>query len=183
MGVGSRAFLAGGLGFAAAFAVACGSSNGLLSSGQSSTLAGDLQSISSAVASGRCAQAQRAATTLNNDVAGLRSVTSPLLQNLAQGAGTVSQLAASDCHPHAASSSSSASSSSPSSTASSTSSVAVTTTTTTTTITPTQTSTSSSSTPSGGGTATSGGSSGTSTSGNGGAGVGGAGGTATGNGQ
>jgi hypothetical protein len=179
MGVGSRAFLAGGLGFAAAFAVACGSSNGLLSSGQSSTLAGDLQSISSAVASGRCAQAQRAATTLNNDVAGLRSVTSPLLQNLAQGAGTVSQLAASDCHPHAASSSSSASSSSPSST----SSVAVTTTTTTTTITPTQTSTSSSSTPSGGGTATSGGSSGTSTSGNGGAGVGGAGGTATGNGQ
>ena len=179
MGFGSRAILAGGLGFAAAFAVACGSSNGLLSSGQSSTLAGDLNSISSAVASGQCARAQQAATTLNNDVAALRSVTSTLLQNLAQGAGTVGQLATTDCHASGSSSSSSSSS-----TSSSTSSVPVTTTTTTTTITPSSTSsTSSSSTAGGGGTATGGGSPGTSTSANGGAGIGGAGGTGTGNGQ
>ena len=49
MGFGSRAFLAGGLGFAAAFAVACGSSNGLLSADQNNSLTSQLNSVSAAV--------------------------------------------------------------------------------------------------------------------------------------
>ncbi|MGH2895185.1 MAG: hypothetical protein ACRDPM_18235 [Solirubrobacteraceae bacterium] len=50
MGLGSRAFLAGGLGFAAAFAVACGSTNGLLSADQNSSLTSQLDAVSSALA-------------------------------------------------------------------------------------------------------------------------------------
>ena len=46
MRYGSRAFLAGSLGFAVAFVVACGSGNGLLSGDQASTLTGELTSIS-----------------------------------------------------------------------------------------------------------------------------------------
>ena len=60
MGFGSRAFLAGGLGFAAAFVVACGGSNGLLSADQSSTLSNRLDAVSAAVSSGNCAAARNA---------------------------------------------------------------------------------------------------------------------------
>jgi len=46
MGNGSRAFLAGGLGFAVSFLVACGGGNGLLTSGQAGNLNSQLASIS-----------------------------------------------------------------------------------------------------------------------------------------
>jgi hypothetical protein len=140
MGFGSRAILAGGLGFTVAFVVACGNSTGLLSSAQKNELASNLKAVSAAVAAHNCGQAQSAASALNNSVVRLpQSVNSTLLQNLGQGAGTVSELAAQDCSPTTTSSSSSSTTSS--STSSSTSS----------TTTPTSTSsssTSSSTTPS-----------------------------------
>jgi hypothetical protein len=165
MGFGSRAFLAGGLGFAAAFVAACGSSNGLLSSDENGSLTSQLNSISSALVSHQCGEAGSAAAALTNAVGNLPpSVTTTLVKNLNQGAGTVSQLAVRDC----------------------TSSTAATTTTTTTSSTPTttttsststSTSTSSSTTPTGGtGTsATNPTGTGTSTTSNGGAGISGTG--------
>lgn len=165
MGFGSRALLAGGLGFTVAFVVACGSSSGLLSSGQSSKLAGDLDSISSAVASQNCARAHRATSALNKDVAKLpSSVNSTLLNNLGQGAGTVSQLAARDC-----SSSSSSTSTTTTTTYTTTTYTTTATPTTPTTTTPPPTSSSSSSTST---TATNPAAPGTSSTGSGGVGLG-----------
>jgi hypothetical protein len=99
MGFGSRASLAAILGFAAAFVVACGSSgNGLLSSGQSSSIASQLTAISNAVQAGHCGRATIASHRLTNLVAGLPSdVNQKLLTNLGQGASTVQELAAKDC--------------------------------------------------------------------------------------
>ncbi len=136
MGHGSRAFLAGGLGFAVAFVVACGGQNGLLDSGQANNLNAQLNSVSAAVTSGQCGSARGAAQAFSNEVAALpASVNTTLIRNLGQGAATVSQLAARDCSK--SSSSSSSSSSSTSSTTSTPSS---------TTSTPSSTSTSTSST-------------------------------------
>jgi hypothetical protein len=99
MGFGSRASLAAVLGFAAAFVVACGSSgNGLLSSGQSSSIAAQLTAISNAVQAGHCGKATAASHNLTNLVADLPSgVNQKLLTNLGQGASTVGELAAKDC--------------------------------------------------------------------------------------
>jgi hypothetical protein len=99
MGFGSRALLAAVLGFAAAFVVACGSSsNGLLSSGQSSSIASQLTAISNAVQAGHCGKATTASHKLTNLVAGLPSgVNQKLVANLGQGASTVQELAAKDC--------------------------------------------------------------------------------------
>jgi hypothetical protein len=99
MGFGSRLSLAAVLGFAAAFAVACGSSgNGLLSSGQSSSIAAQLTSISNAVQGGHCAKATVASHRLNNLITDLPSDVNQKLQtNLGQGASTVQELAAKDC--------------------------------------------------------------------------------------
>jgi hypothetical protein len=108
VGFGSRAFLAGSLGFAAAFVVACGGGSGLLSGDQSSSLSSQLQSISVALGSHQCGSAASAATSLNNAVANLPStVNTTLLQNLGQGAATVGQLASSDCQSTSATTSSS----------------------------------------------------------------------------
>jgi hypothetical protein len=121
MGFGSRAFLAGGLGFAAAFAVACGGSNGLLSADQSSTLSSRLDAISSAVGSGNCGAARSASAAFNTAVANLPpSVSTKLVQNLGQGAVTVSQLASHDCSATTAKTSSTSTSTSTSSTTSTT---------------------------------------------------------------
>jgi hypothetical protein len=121
MRFGSRAFLAGGLGFAAAFVVACGGGNGLLSGDQSSSLSSQLQSISVALGSHQCGAAASAATSLNNAVANLPStVNTTLLQNLGQGASTVGQLASSDCQSTSSTSSSSTSTTSSSSSSTST---------------------------------------------------------------
>jgi hypothetical protein len=99
MGFGSRASLAAILGFAAAFVVACGSSgNGLLSSGQSSSIASQLTAISVAVQAGHCAQATTASHDLTNLVANLpKGVSQKLQENLGQGASTVQELAAKNC--------------------------------------------------------------------------------------
>src|ERR1700722_2280457 len=99
MGFGSRALLAAVLGFAAAFVVACGSSsNGLLSSGQSSSIAAQLTAISNAVQAGHCGKATSASHNLTDLVAGLPAgVNQKLVANLGQGASTVQELAAKDC--------------------------------------------------------------------------------------
>jgi hypothetical protein len=99
MGFGSRVSLAAVLGFAAAFAVACGSSgNGLLSSGQSSSIAAQLTAISDAVQGGHCGKATVASHRLNNLITDLPSDVNQKLQtNLGQGASTVQELAAKDC--------------------------------------------------------------------------------------
>jgi cell division septation protein DedD len=86
------------LGGAAAFLVACGDSNGLLSSGQSGKLSGDLDAISQAVAKGNCHSAEQHAANLRDDVNALPSkVDSKLLKALQDGAVTVSSRAAKDC--------------------------------------------------------------------------------------
>ena len=61
MSLKPRAFLAGSLGFAVAFVVACGGGTGLLSSQQADSLNAQLNSVSSAVSSGQCASARAAA--------------------------------------------------------------------------------------------------------------------------
>jgi len=166
MGLRSRAFLAGGLGFAAAFVVACGGSNGLLTSGQANTLSTRLDALSAAVNSGNCSAANSAANAFNDAVGHLPpSVSTKLVQNLGDGAQTVKQLAAKDC-------SSTSSSTAPTSTSSTTSTQPTSTTTTTVTNTPTTTH---SSTATQTGTATNGPAPGTSTTTNGGASLGGTG--------
>jgi hypothetical protein len=167
MGLGSRAFLAGGLGFAASFVVACGGGNGLLASNDANTLQSQLGRLSQAVSAKDCGTAANAAQQLNNSVIGLPATVSPTLRrNLGQGAQTVAQLASRDCHTTSTSSSSSSSSSS-------TPTTSTTTSTPTSTTIPTSSSSSSSSssatTPNGPGTS--------STASNGGTGVGGGGGT------
>jgi hypothetical protein len=86
------------LGGATALLVSCGSSNGLLSSGESSKLSGDLDAISQAVAAGNCNTAQRRSGALRDQVNALPSkVDSKLLKALQDGAATVSSNAAKDC--------------------------------------------------------------------------------------
>lgn len=172
MGLRSRAILAGGLGFTAAFVVACGGSNGLLTADQASTLSTRLDAISQAVNAGNCSVATNAADAFNTAVGDLPpSVSTKLVQNLGDGAQTVKQLAATDC--------SSTSSSSSSSSTTSTTTTEQPTSTTTTTVTNTPTTNSSTATqqttatnpaPPGTSTTTNGGASlgGTGTSGNGG---------------
>ena len=121
MGFGSRALMAGGLGFAAAFVVACGDSSSLLSADESSTIASQLSAITQAVNAGSCTQAASAANTLNNTLSDLPpSVNQTLVRNLGQGASTVKALAARDCanasHTTSSTSSTSSSTSSTSST-------------------------------------------------------------------
>lgn len=136
MRFGTRAILAACLGCAAALVTACGSSGGLLSGAQSSTLSGRLGAVSAAVQAHDCGRAADAGTALNNEVADLpASVDTTLAENLARGAETVAQLAEQDCsatETHTATSSSSSSSSS-------TSTPRSTPTTTTTTVTTTTT--------------------------------------------
>ncbi len=139
MGYGSRAILAGGLGFAVSFVVACGSGNGLLTSDQANGLNNQLASVSSAVQAGRCGAASSAAVAFSNAVANLpRTVNTTLLQNLADGATTVGRLAPRDCQK-ASRTSSTSSSTTPTSTSTST-------TTSTTTSSPTTTTSSSTTT-------------------------------------
>jgi hypothetical protein len=130
MGHGARALLAASLGFAAAFVVACGSSNGLLSGDQANALNAQLAAVSSAVDAGRCAHAAAAAQRFSNLVGQLpRNVNTTLIQNLGQGAETVSELVANHC------------SSNPATTNTSSSTTSLTTPTTTTTVTQTTTAT------------------------------------------
>jgi cell division septation protein DedD len=86
------------LGGATALLVSCGSSNGLLSSGESSKLSGDLDAISQAVSAGHCNAAQRRSGDLRDHVNALpNKVDSKLLKALQDGAVTVGSQAAKDC--------------------------------------------------------------------------------------
>src|ERR1035441_2191771 len=152
MGYGSRAFLAGGLGFAVSFVVACGGGNGLLSANQAADLSNQLNTLSAAVASGQCGGARAAANSFSDSVKNLPStVNTTLAQNLAQGASTVSQLAARDCLSSSSTSSTTSTSTTPTTKTSTTStststSTSSTSSTTSTSTTPTPTSNSSTTT-------------------------------------
>lgn len=94
----SRAILAGALGFAAAFVVACGGGSGLLSGNQASTLNNQLDSVSSALASKNCGDVSNATSQLADDVVNLpESINSTLRNNLTQGVSTIAQLARRQC--------------------------------------------------------------------------------------
>ena len=94
----SRAILAGALGFAAAFLVACGGGSGLLSSNEASTLNSQLDSVSSALASKNCGNVSSATSRLADDVVSLpASVDSTLRNNLTQGVSTIAKLAQRQC--------------------------------------------------------------------------------------
>jgi len=96
-----RAILAGGLGFAASFVVACGGGSGLLSGDQSDALSGQADQISSAVQSGNCGAAVSASAVLSGDVQTLPVTVNPTLRrNLTQGASTIAVLARKDCQHH-----------------------------------------------------------------------------------
>ena len=149
MRYGARAFLAGSLGFAVAFVVACGSGNGLLSGNQASTLNAELTSISNAVGNSDCASAQAAANRFSSELANLpKGVSTTLINNLDQGILTVGALAQKECSSSSSTSSTSSSSSSSSTPTTTTTPPTTTTptTTTTTTTSPTSSSTSSSAT-------------------------------------
>src|SRR5271167_3737066 len=93
-----RALVAGGLGFVVSFVVACGGSGGLLSHDQASTLNGQLDQVSSALATGDCGAVTNATSGLTAAVADLPdSVNATLRANLAQGAQTVQSLAGVHC--------------------------------------------------------------------------------------
>jgi hypothetical protein len=170
-----RAILAAGLGFAAAFVVACGGGRGLLSGDQSIALSGQADQISSAVDSGNCPAAVNASAALIGDVQTLPVTINPTLRrNLNQGATTIAKLAAKNCHQHSATPTThTTTSTSSTTTQSSTSTSTSTTTTTTTPTTTTTTSSTSATTPTNPGT----------TSTTGGAGLGGGTTTTTGNGN
>jgi len=126
--------LAAVLGFAAAFAVACGSSGsgkGLLSADQSRSISNALDAVSSAVHAHSCPRTQTALNALDNSLQNLLSSgTNPkLVRNLGHGASTVSQAALTQCHSHPKQTTTSSSSTT-------TTSTAVVTTTTTTSSTP-----------------------------------------------
>ena len=94
----SRAILAGALGFAAAFVVACGGGSGLLSSDQASSLNNQLDSVSSALASKNCGDVSNATSQLADEVVNLpSSINSTLRNNLTQGVSTIAQLARRQC--------------------------------------------------------------------------------------
>jgi hypothetical protein len=99
MRLAPRAILAGVLGFAASFVVACGGGSGLLTGDQASSLNNQLDQVSTALASGSCDTVSSATSELSNAVANLpSSVNATLRNNLSQGASTVGQLARQHCH-------------------------------------------------------------------------------------
>ncbi len=172
-----RALLAGSLGLASAFLVACGGGSGLLSGRQASSLNAQLDQVSAAVSSGDCGTATDAANQFVTLVSTLPpSVNRTLVNNLKQGASTVAVLAARDCHQTSTATTSSTTSSSTTTTTSSTPTT-TTSTPTTTTSTPTTSTSATSTTTSGTSSNGSGGSGGAGLGGN------GSGGTGTGNGN
>ncbi len=170
-----RALLAGGLGLAVSFLVACGGGANLLTGGEASNLNSQLDAISTAVDSGQCGAAATAVAGFGNAVSNLHTRLSPTLrQNLLQGATTVGLLAARDCHTTTPATTTTTPTTTSTTTSSSTSSPSTTSSTSTPTTTPTTTTTTSATTTSTPGT--------TSTTGSGGAGLGGGSGGGNGNG-
>lgn len=98
-----RTVMAGALGLAAAGLVACGNTNGLLSSDQGSNLGDALSNVSAGVQDGNCARAQSAAASLSQQVSALpSSVSARLRANLEQAASTVGGRALADCSKQSA---------------------------------------------------------------------------------
>src|SRR6476646_6113043 len=81
MGFAHRAILAGALGFAAAFVVACGGGSGLLSGDQANTLKSQLDQVSSELSSGSCNGVSSATNELSSAVANLPTSVNATLRN------------------------------------------------------------------------------------------------------
>ena len=96
MRLSNRALSVGGLIFAVICLAACGSGGGLLSAYQASELKSQLTNISQSLNARQCAQAANEISNFRNTVDGL-GASSTLINNLDQGASTVSQLAAREC--------------------------------------------------------------------------------------
>lgn len=97
MGFAKKAFVAAGVGFAAALLVGCGSSSGLLSASEASTLRNELNHVSIALAADQCGSAEQWLSDFQNKLASLGGVNSTLLDNLTQGATTTERLTENQC--------------------------------------------------------------------------------------
>lgn len=94
----TRWALAALLGGAVAFLISCGDQSGLLSSGQASSLRGELDAVSAAVAAGRCADAESAGQGLGDAIVGLPDdVDARLRSKLKEGAARISAKAGREC--------------------------------------------------------------------------------------
>src|ERR1700685_1134769 len=106
-----RALLVGGRGLAASCLAACGGGAGLLSSDQSNNLNAAVQSLTSAVPSGNCAEAANAADSLRNEGQTLPLSVNPSLKaNLSEGVQKVSAYAQTACRSSSTSKTTSSSS-------------------------------------------------------------------------
>jgi hypothetical protein len=93
-----KSLIAGVLGVSAALLVACGSTKGLVPTGNAGTLQSDLDAIASNVASGNCTAASQAVSKAQQDLASLpSSVNVQLRQNLTQGFDKLASSAATQC--------------------------------------------------------------------------------------
>ncbi len=93
-----RAILAGGLGLAAAFLVACGGGSSLLSSGQANSLLAAFDRVGQAAGSGNCASINNATSQLNSQIQNLPgSIQGNITDSLNQWASTVGGLATKAC--------------------------------------------------------------------------------------
>ena len=97
MGFAKKAFVAAGVGFAAAALVGCGSSGRLLSGSEASTLRNELNHVSIALTDDQCESAEQWLADFQNKLASLGGVNSTLLDNLTQGASTTEQLTENEC--------------------------------------------------------------------------------------
>lgn len=160
-----RALLAGAVGFAVALLAGCGSSGGLLSADQASTLNNQLNSVSSALSAHNCPAVATATANLTDSASSLSGVDGNLSTTVAEVASSIAGLAKQQCPVSASAATNTSSTASTASTATTTppptNTQTTTSTTTATATTPTQTAT----TPASTGT--------TSTGGTGGAGLGG----------
>jgi hypothetical protein len=98
MGFAHRAFVAAGVGFAAAAIVGCGSSGGsLLSASQSNNLNEQLNRVTQALDDSNCTLAREYLSEFNSEVESLGGVNPTLISDLDQGASTIQSLANRDC--------------------------------------------------------------------------------------
>jgi TolA-binding protein len=99
MGFAHKAFVAAGVGFAAAVLVGCGSSGGsLLSGSQANNLTAQLNRVSDALNAQDCSQAQQYLQDFQSSVENMGGVNATLINDLDQGANTIQSLANRECH-------------------------------------------------------------------------------------
>lgn len=93
MGFVHRAFVAAGVGFAAAAIAGCGSSGGSwLSQSEANRLTAQLNNVQQALDVGECVRAQHYLTDFQTALSQFGGVNSTLLANLTQGASTIESL-------------------------------------------------------------------------------------------